>query len=162
MTVNDAVGPRRPRDDLIRSFFAAPHVQAIPRRWDEKGDYSHFAVLHCASHPAMLSADHSPLTERPQWRLPVAACENLRVFLDALMEFRYLWLLRRRCRVSYDHWSAEVLWRFGSRSRTRFPPGGVGLSLNGPAGGAHAPRTATAVNLSDRAPFLYGTPSRRA
>lgn len=90
MTVNDAVGPRRLRDDQVRAFYRAPHVQAIPRWWDEEDDYSHFAVLHCASPPVMLSVDHSPLTERSQGRLPVAARETLRVFLDALMELRHL------------------------------------------------------------------------
>jgi hypothetical protein len=90
MTVNDAVGPRRLRDDLVRIFYRAPHVQAIPRRWDEKGDCSHFAVLHCASHPVMPSADHSPLTERSQGCLPVAARGTFRAFLDAVMELRCL------------------------------------------------------------------------
>jgi hypothetical protein len=86
MTVNDAVGPHRLRDDLIRAFYRAPHVQAIPRPRDEKGEYSHFPVLHCASHPVMPSAGLSPWTERPQGYLPVAARGTSRAFLDAVME----------------------------------------------------------------------------
>jgi hypothetical protein len=88
--VNDAMGPRRPRGDLVRAFYRAAHAQAIPRRQDEKGEYSHFSVLHCASHPVTLSADHSPLTERSQGCLPVAARGSFRVFLDAVMELRCL------------------------------------------------------------------------
>ena len=92
MTVNDAVGLRLLRDDLARSFYRAPRVQAIPRWWDEKGEYSHFAVRHCASHPVMPLADHSPLTERSQGCLPVAdrATVILRASLDAVMELRCL------------------------------------------------------------------------
>ena len=90
MTVNDAVGPRRLRDDLVRTFYRAPHVQAIPRQWDEKGEYSHFAVLHCASHPVMPLADHSPLTERSMECLPVTVCGTFRAFLGAVMELRCL------------------------------------------------------------------------
>ena len=68
MTVNDAVGSRC----------------AAPRRWDE-GDYSHFAVLQCASRPVMPLADHSPLTERLGERLLVADRE---ILPDAVMELR--------------------------------------------------------------------------
>jgi hypothetical protein len=162
MTVNGAVGPRHLRDDLVRAFCRAPHVQAVPRRWPEKGDYSHFAVLHCASRPAMPLADHSPLTERSRGSLLVAARETL---LDAVMELRCLQLPHHRCLVGHDHRCADsALWHYGSHSRTRYLPGvgGVGLTLNGPAGGAHAPRIAKAVNLWDREPFLSGMPSRHA
>jgi hypothetical protein len=90
MTVNDTAGPRRPRDDLDQTFYRAPHVQADPRRWDEKGVHSHFVVPHCASHPVMPSADHSPLTERPQGCLPVTARGTFRAFVAAPTELRCL------------------------------------------------------------------------
>lgn len=162
-TVNDAVGPCRLRHDLVCPFYRAPHVQTVRRQWDEKDDYSHFVVLHCASHPVMPSAGHSPLTERSQECLPVAARGTFRALLDAVMDLRCLQLPHHRCHVGHDHWIAEVLWHDGCRTRrTRYLPGAVGLSLNRRASGARAPRTATAVNLSDSAPFRCGTPSRRA
>ena len=87
MTVND---PRLLRVALVRAFYRDPHVQTVPRWWDEKNEYSHFAVLHCALHPVMPSADYSPLTERSQVCLPAAVRGTLRASLGVAMESQCL------------------------------------------------------------------------